>query len=1511
MLSVNPLTPQTFATSHFDSPLDSASPSVPASPENVVLSASSPTSGLLTWAASPGASHYKINCYDLQADQWTTLAQAHAGTSLPVAGLQADRGYKFSVHAVNAAGESEGTHSNYLERGGSVAPEAVAQVSATKTGEHQAEVAWTPSAGATGYRVARYDTLTRQWQTLATNLAASTLTVNDLEVGREYKFSVQALNASGIAESVHSDFLSFTALVKPASPVSVTIESFSETAGRLTWEASPTATGYKINRYDVQTDQWTSVTEYISGTTLDFSGLQADRGYKFSVHAINDAGESEGTHSAYFARSGQACPAQVGGVTATSAAYGEAQIAWTAVAGATGYRVNCQDLVTGAWSTLAYNVSETSLTRTDLVPGRAYKFSVHALNASGIAEGTHSNEVTVAAQNANENENEEEAPRPPVPGEPLEVILRAGTPDYQIDLASIFSNENAEPLHFELVGQDNFSLAEARIEDGVLILDFDTARTGVVNFVIRATDSAGRSVENSVAVSVVASPVLGASDAYRVSYRGTLTVAAAAGLLANDALLSGAVLEGLPEAAEAVLVAGPVQGTLQLAGDGSFVYTALADQAGQDRFTYRVACDGEYSEPIEVLIDLIDTLPGAPDRIFSCFNNSAISVASGEGLLAGLVDAEGAPLRAELIAFSDSDKGRLTVNADGSFAFVPADGFSGVVEFTYAVSDGHALSTPATVKLNIKNNNSIAVHDIYSVGYGRTLSVDAQAGLLKNDLEQAGRGALLEASVLPQITLVSGPAHGTVQLGVQGDFRYQGEAGFSGVDSFVYRLTDQHGHSSEATATINVVLETPRAQTDKIIMGVEQTVTLNSLADLVLANDFTNGTAAATQYDVVLTGNETQGNVVLNDDGTFEYVAAAGFAGVDRIGYQVLDHEGNLVTESSLVVQVRPDIAFVPLADGYHVDPNSAQFGAISLGGQGAQIGPDAVFIPDVIGTYTSEETAERTGDMPIPVNGGGNENETDPGDEAVGDGTEVVSIFVFAEDLGNGNWSYTEFSTYTYDIDVDDDCYYGGYTYILTASFIDGVYGYTYFLTTEDRFQVTEVIEDVTDSSTTHLDTLSTGGVTNTIILSFTHNTSTAAITATDFRFFDDLLTYTGTGYYTYAMPGGAVSGTILQTGLDDQTTTSDIIQQGNESDGWTSAAGTQFAGLTETWTNGYIGLGDYSVVTQSDGAYSEMSGIITEDGSDLSSVMLNATGILDAAGQWTFTGSGTSIFGKGDSYTLDGSGAYARYDMTPGNTWSMTGEQCEHYHNSDRTDETVIWMLADEEWVELGGTGGAFGCQGESYGYEGSGWYSRYGGSPENGWSDEGTMTENGGNDDSSCYDVRSNFLAGAWISTGTGGGHGGEHAYSDYEGGGEYASKTSSGGTEFCMSGTSSGCGFECSGMNYETSMTLLDDGTWASTGTGCDHGGSYACSSYCGCGEFRQRVDAPNVKPDAYYCGEACHNGCSDSSSNWNADWSMENGVWSRIDGDGSATSRGRSHIGYEGGAINSAIAKGQL
>ena len=68
-------------------------------------------------------------------------------------------------------------------------------------------------------------------------------------------------------------------------------------------------------------------------------------------------------------------------------------------------------------------------------------------------------------------------------------------------------------------------------------------------------------------------------DTYAVSANGSLTVAAALGLLANDS--HDAAL-----AVSALLQAGPAHGTLALGSDGGFVYTPVAGFAGTDSFTY-------------------------------------------------------------------------------------------------------------------------------------------------------------------------------------------------------------------------------------------------------------------------------------------------------------------------------------------------------------------------------------------------------------------------------------------------------------------------------------------------------------------------------------------------------------------------------------------------------------------------------------------------------------------------------------------------------------------------------------------------------------------------------------------------------------------------------------------------------------------------------------------------------------------------------------------------------------
>ena len=67
-------------------------------------------------------------------------------------------------------------------------------------------------------------------------------------------------------------------------------------------------------------------------------------------------------------------------------------------------------------------------------------------------------------------------------------------------------------------------------------------------------------------------------------------------------------------------------------------------------------------------------------------------------MLANDTNAAGGTLSARIVTYPT--KGRLRVNADGSFDYLPNKGFSGADTFTYVASNGR-FSAPATVTLNV------------------------------------------------------------------------------------------------------------------------------------------------------------------------------------------------------------------------------------------------------------------------------------------------------------------------------------------------------------------------------------------------------------------------------------------------------------------------------------------------------------------------------------------------------------------------------------------------------------------------------------------------------------------------------------------------------------------------------------------------------------------------------------------------------------------------------------------
>ena len=93
-----------------------------------------------------------------------------------------------------------------------------------------------------------------------------------------------------------------------------------------------------------------------------------------------------------------------------------------------------------------------------------------------------------------------------------------------------------------------------------------------------------------------------------------------------------------------------------------------------------------------------NTAPLAMNDVYAATAGVALTVASG-GVLGNDTDPEDDALTAVLA--SPPAHGTLVLNADGSFVYTPAAGFSGSDTFTYRASDGLLTSAPAVVTFNV------------------------------------------------------------------------------------------------------------------------------------------------------------------------------------------------------------------------------------------------------------------------------------------------------------------------------------------------------------------------------------------------------------------------------------------------------------------------------------------------------------------------------------------------------------------------------------------------------------------------------------------------------------------------------------------------------------------------------------------------------------------------------------------------------------------------------------------
>ena len=131
--------------------------------------------------------------------------------------------------------------------------------------------------------------------------------------------------------------------------------------------------------------------------------------------------------------------------------------------------------------------------------------------------------------------------------------------------------------------------------------------------------------------------------------------------------------------------------------------------------------------------------PSAVDDAYGVNEDAALTVSAGSGVLNNDSDPDGDPFTAVLDA-GPSHAQSFTLNADGSFTYVPADDYNGGDSFTYHADDGPANSSTVTVTITVA-----AVNDVPSFVSGGDVTVNAADGAYAQAWATASPGPVAES----------------------------------------------------------------------------------------------------------------------------------------------------------------------------------------------------------------------------------------------------------------------------------------------------------------------------------------------------------------------------------------------------------------------------------------------------------------------------------------------------------------------------------------------------------------------------------------------------------------------------------------------------------------------------------------------------------------------------------------------------------------------------------------------
>ena len=329
----------------------------------------------VTWEPTPGATGYKV--YEIANGKSILLGNVPATqTSFDDMNAAHNVETRYSVRSYNSyATQDSGyavTVSGYYVK----APDKITATNQAKS----VKLSWTAVDGATSYRIFRRvvnaDGTRGGWQTLATVTSPTVTYVdsNGLVSGTKYEYTVRVFTNNGSSAVCRYAVANYF-----EAP---TVKVASATGGvKVTWNKIEGATSYKVYRKYYGAASYSLIAVINDADTLSYidSKATSDKGISYTVRAYGDEGSSAyvGKYFTYVQT-----PVLLGISNSAKGAY----FRWSAVGGATGYRLYRKGLNDKSWTFLK-TVTTTYYTDTTAKPGYHYYYTVIAVNKNNVYSG--------------------------------------------------------------------------------------------------------------------------------------------------------------------------------------------------------------------------------------------------------------------------------------------------------------------------------------------------------------------------------------------------------------------------------------------------------------------------------------------------------------------------------------------------------------------------------------------------------------------------------------------------------------------------------------------------------------------------------------------------------------------------------------------------------------------------------------------------------------------------------------------------------------------------------------------------------------------------------------------------------------------------------------------------------------------------------------------------------------------------------------------------------------------